>query len=299
MSQFAKGSEDFKLTDKAWQKIRGELEKYWQIRSCAPQEKYQSFAKLFEQLHQYKLAAFFYHIGLGIVPREIFLKLCPNGWHCLVYGVSVEREVTILEKLQFIIEEVRSTEVRVPFVIIFALISLSIGVGVGSYTGSPKSLISWVQAQVNRPKVDTNDSSIQSSEQADNQNCLPQSLKNEAVKNFPTTITLLHEAVKQLEKDPEIKMQPGNIKSEIKKILISKCPNFSDNNLDLMSIQVQNLADEQTKLKWINAIYFYQLNNNLKDKKGYITETKNNNLNQISLLKSEIKTKLIKQEITK
>lgn len=97
MNQSVKGAEnvDFKLTDKSWQTIRSDLKKYWQIRHCAPQEKYQTFAELFEQLHRYKLSAFFYHVCLLKVPKKVFIKLNINSWHCLVYGITIEREVNL------------------------------------------------------------------------------------------------------------------------------------------------------------------------------------------------------------
>ena len=135
MNQSAKGAEnvDFNLTDKSWQNIRSDLKKYWQIRHCAPQEKYQTFAELFERLNHYKLSAFFYHVCLGKVDKKIFTKVCSNGWTHKLYGISIERKLAFVELAWLVILKIGSIEVRVPFVIVITLVSLVLGVAGGKF----------------------------------------------------------------------------------------------------------------------------------------------------------------------
>lgn len=109
MSQLVKGYKNlpFKLTDDTWQKIRNEIKIYWQSRYCVPQEKYQLFARLFENLEYYKLSACFYTISSDEVTREIFSTFCsPTMLKCNVFnGFLVRRKVSKTEQFRTELEQ--------------------------------------------------------------------------------------------------------------------------------------------------------------------------------------------------
>ena len=135
MSKFTRNSEDFKLVDKAWQKIREELEQYWRSRSN-PDKKYLPLAELFSKLGNFKISALFYHAYSGKVPKETFVQICPNSWQCNIYGVWIERELSISdipELLWLTIKELGSEIVPVPIVIVITLFSLGLGFAGGNF----------------------------------------------------------------------------------------------------------------------------------------------------------------------
>ena len=249
MNQSAKGAENvyFKLTDKSWQTIRADLKKYWQIRHCAPQEKYQVFAKLFEQLHQYKLSIFFHHVCLSKAPKKVFVKIYPNGWHCLVYGMFIEREITILEVLLLTVLKIGSIEVRVPFVIAITLISLGLGVAGSNFLHINTSSVSTYAAKEINPSSSPqpSDSTMNNSNSANRE--IPKEKRNQAEEKFNTTKNSIKTMINDLAKDESIQHL---IKRELKTFL--KNEKLSDEVIN------NNDAVQNKKIEWINATYAYQ-----------------------------------------
>ncbi len=135
MQQFSYGQRNlpFKLTDTEWQRIRQELQSYWCKREYIHLEKYQIFAELFFNLNRPKLSAFFCHVGYGQVPKKIFAQLQSNGWNTQIYGVVVQREVTVPESLWLTIIKIGSKIVPVAIVIPMVLLSLFLGFGLRGY----------------------------------------------------------------------------------------------------------------------------------------------------------------------
>ena len=101
MRYYGRGKQgvNFKLAGyKEWQKIFNEIQVYWQYRSGS-QAQYQPLAELFSRLRNYQLAALFYYICSGVVPKEVFYKLTRRGFHIQVYGIRAKREIGSLESL--------------------------------------------------------------------------------------------------------------------------------------------------------------------------------------------------------
>ncbi|MBE9017085.1 hypothetical protein IQ272_13250 [Chroococcidiopsidales cyanobacterium LEGE 13417] len=289
MSKFARSSQDldFKLTEQSWQKIWEELKKYWQIRSCVPQEKYQAFAKLFEQLGYSKLSVIFYHIGLGKVPKNIFFQVRPNGWQCNLYGIGVEREITIPEFLWLVILKIGSIEVRVPFVIILTILSLVLGLAGGKFLLAGSSTTQPTEAvtpnnQGSTASTPSKDKPSETSEEQSIQN--PK--KQKAVTQFETTKRSIKTFVEKLSKDDDFQRL---IREEIKTVFQKS---------DLSDEIFKNTSGDKTEeLKWINAIYSYQkakFNNDEAKADGIIKD----NGDTIQKLKQDIVKKL-KEETEK
>ncbi|TAE59104.1 MAG: hypothetical protein EAZ87_10775 [Nostocales cyanobacterium] len=101
-------------------------------------EEYTPFAKLFEQLGNYELAAYFYQVSQGLVPKKIFLRL-PNSYNTFTLhwiGLELQREVTILELIIYYLFYWRYI-VPIQFVVILSIclsiLSFSGGVLVGKF----------------------------------------------------------------------------------------------------------------------------------------------------------------------
>ncbi|NET72196.1 MAG: hypothetical protein F6K62_15040, partial [Sphaerospermopsis sp. SIO1G2] len=96
-------------------------------------EEYTPFAKLFEQLREYELAAYFYQVSQGRVPKKIFYKVCkiqkndtPIFINLQLHG---EGTVTILEKINYSLPEWRDD------MNIKQVIAISVCVSIVSFTG--------------------------------------------------------------------------------------------------------------------------------------------------------------------
>jgi hypothetical protein len=286
MNESAKGAKnvDFKLTDKSWQNIRSDLKKYWQIRHCAPQEKYQTFAELFERLHQYKLSTFFYHVSLGKVDKKIFTKVCPNGWHHKIYGISIERKLTFVEFTWLVILEIGSIEVRVPFVIGITIISLVLGLLGGMFLipSTSNTISKKVNEKLPLPSISPYTSPTISSDPKDK--IVTEKLKNtiDAEKKFiNTTKVSLKNMIDSLSKDTDIQRV---IIKELKSVL-------SNETLDYQVISNSNSVNTTKATEWINAIYNYQKNKDEIDKAdGILSE----NGETIKAIKNDIINKIEK-----
>lgn len=260
MIKFARGYKDlpFKLLDKSWHNIRDELKQYWQKHSFKTQEKYQIFAELFEQLHQHKLSVFFYHVGFGKVNKEIFIKVCPNAWHCVVFGIDVERKLTILEYLWFAELKVESIEMRILFVILIAMISLGSGLAGGKFLLADKPISQSQETTSANSKYSVQETTKHPPTAQAEQLAIPKEIssldsnENKALKQFATTNVLINQKIiNTFSNDKDVKTLI------IKKLkLVLQNERLNDQVINDIS-QVQN---ENDKLEWIKAIYIYQKN---------------------------------------
>lgn len=126
MKQFSSGQSglNFRLTDTSWQKNWKDWQIYW--RDCAHPhfEKYQPLAELFYNLKKPNLSVFFGHLGYGQIPKKIFYQLQYNGFNTEVYGVEVQRKVTVTELLWLTIITLGGKKMPVAIVIPTILLSL-------------------------------------------------------------------------------------------------------------------------------------------------------------------------------
>jgi hypothetical protein len=88
--------------EKNWFKLWQEIGCYWQANAKINlMPKYVSLAQLFEKLRNYRIAAFFYHISLGKVPKNVFGKLTKYSFCSVlsvqIYNLTVYRYVNSIE----------------------------------------------------------------------------------------------------------------------------------------------------------------------------------------------------------
>lgn len=128
----------FKLTEDNWQSILREIKIY--CRSDNSNERYRCFAEIFSRLGYYKLAAFFYQISCGQVPKQIFIQIRPAGWHFTAYGVLIKRELTITDIPELFFCRIRkagSKIVPIKFVLPFVIFLLAL-LGILKYSDHKK-----------------------------------------------------------------------------------------------------------------------------------------------------------------
>ncbi|XZN94233.1 MAG: hypothetical protein ACM65K_15160 [Microcoleus sp.] len=111
--------------DPQWKKLFHELRVYWQNRPYPHDEKYLPLAELFSGLDEAEMAAFFYQVSLGCVPKKIFYRLKQEGWNpnLPVYGLKIKKQVGLAESLLVSLIEIGG--INVPLAIVFVLLILT------------------------------------------------------------------------------------------------------------------------------------------------------------------------------
>jgi len=246
----------FKLTDNHWQSIWRNLQIHWRQPSSLRQEKYQSFAKLFAQLGYPKISAFFYYVGYGKVPKEIFLQLGETGWHSRVYGLEVEREATKPELLWLIIIKLGSKIVPVYIVSILSGFFLMTGLLIGNFV--PIKFIDLISSDSDKVGSPPHVSSPTNSPNSEPSNLISQENEITAIEKFPKTTEEINRIFTKLQ--PKVA-----IKQKIQDILKIRTINTSEHS-SLIKIPIS--ANE--KKNWINDIYAYQNSKRITNESGYI-----------------------------
>ncbi len=249
----------FKLSDKSWVKIWQELQIFWRKSDAPYLEQYQPFAKVFSNFSNPKIAAFFYHVGNGEVPKEIFDQIEPHGWRTKVYELVVKREVTVPELLWLTLITLGGKIVPVAIVIPMVLLSLILGFGLrGCNLGKSDRLENTVNL-----RNQSNSSDITQTVST------PMNIK----KDFNYT----REAIKSIVEDLKSK---GKTPEEIHKTILQVLQNQK------LSFEVIN--NDSTKLSedWTKAI------NDHMGNKHNGSANSNDDDTKISLLKCEVSQSL-------
>ncbi|MDH6088768.1 hypothetical protein NWP25_10670, partial [Chrysosporum ovalisporum Ak1311] len=233
---------------------------------------YEPLAQLFELLREYPLSAYFYQISRGKVPKNVFLRACPNPKNKVYLftflGLTLKRDVSLIGVVvDFFL---RGYIVPIKVVIIFSIILSG-----GSF---------WMGSQFFPTPVMTPVYEITKDEEQ-------RIIKASETKNVSKTIT----AIEQLKKEPEFKGK--DVLGEIKNIL------GLDFDYSIVKVNQGSQQDEREKLeqgierrKLSEAIYLYekkkaQEGNSKINPVGYIVP----NGNTYKLLKKEIKENLNKK----
>jgi hypothetical protein len=89
------------IHDEKWKKLANDVKVYWQNRYYPHQTQYQVLAELFDKLDSPKIAAFFYQIGYGEVPKRIFAEVSNGGRNSNIYGLILKKQVSFPESWFF------------------------------------------------------------------------------------------------------------------------------------------------------------------------------------------------------
>ncbi|MBD2138185.1 hypothetical protein H6F32_11425 [Anabaena sp. FACHB-1237] len=256
-------SELYKCPPKTWE-ILIKNRKYIYSKSYSiKQEEYSSFAKLFESLEYYSLAAYFYQVSEGIVPKDVFEGL-PHRRNSPVeiLGLCIERETTFFESI--IIFLLQEYIVPIQFVI-----TLSIFLSLLSFTGGV------LVGRLNNPKIAETVVSSSPTNTNGDQTEITNELKSKASNEFQKTQDAINEIINNIKKAKKNAQQSEIIKQIIE---VLKLPE----NFEYDTTQYAG----QKRNEFIEAIYKYQQNNGFNNCDGIISP------------KGETATKL-EQDVTK
>jgi anti-sigma28 factor (negative regulator of flagellin synthesis) len=285
------------INNSEWKELSNQLQLYWPPRSCPPQEKYQPLADLFGQLEFPQIAAFFYHIGYGHVPKEIFYQISHKGGRYFnVYGVRVERQVTLPEILLWLLREIGGKIVPLAFVIPLMTLTFIVGLLGG------KLLFEQPYSQRINPSSITTQDNYGSSDSANQQASkskkdskmnlgiqIPPDKKKEALRKFDETAEVIkEEVVKQLKQEGYVQEE---VESQIRDELNLRL-DTQGQQLDYQDILKVENTSQTTKEQWIKAIYKYQMDNQLPAL-GYIYP---DNKPTAKKLKEDIRKKLLNKQ---
>ncbi|WYL96219.1 MAG: hypothetical protein HEQ35_22465 [Gloeotrichia echinulata IR180] len=233
----------FQLTDKFWQDLRNELKFYFNQPNFnhSPKDKYQPVAKFFDNLEAARIAAFFYQLGDGEVPKRIFKRLQINDWETEIYGIKVKRERTPDEQVLYALKYLFNANVPLPLLLILILISFLLGSIFSPFTSpSDHGNNSVNSTQTTTPPPTP---TIQTK-------TLNNALKDNNFKVTSTAITKLVNKVKTAWKLDDEKIIINLLQEVLK-----------DPTLQYAGVinQGEKQVPEEQKAKWVTAIYNYQL----------------------------------------
>ena len=111
--------------DPQWKQLFNQLRVYWQNPRCPPDDKYLPLAELFSGLDESEMAAFFYQVSLGCVPKKIFSQLNRERWNSnvFVYGLRIEKQVGVAEFL--FVSLIKIGLKKMPIALVFILLILT------------------------------------------------------------------------------------------------------------------------------------------------------------------------------
>ncbi len=279
MGKFAFNQRDlpFRLTDASWQKIWQDLRIYWKHRGVSIKKEYRPLAELFDKLEEPKIAAFFYHVSYGQVPKKIFAELESDGFISVLYGVEVRKEVTPPELLWLVIKELGGK--TVPGYLVFALVfaSFFLGFGLRSFfiSSAPHSQQGKNQVAVSNLSKENSPNQVNSLPNNPGNNGfyeMDEKQRKTALSNFDKTVDGISDIYAQLKTNDKIKQkyQPDSDFSEFNEAMDKALRRVL--NDETITYGSRFITDQQDR--WIKAIYSYQNDKKLKPN-GYLKKGDN------------------------
>ncbi|MEZ2232560.1 hypothetical protein [Microcoleus sp.] len=281
--------------DPQWKQLFHELRVYWQNRPYPHDEKYLPLAELFGGLDEAEMAAFFYQVSLGCVPKKIFYRLKQEGWkpNVPVYGLRVKKQVGVAEYLLVSLIEIGG--INVPLAIVFVLLILTF---IGGF---------WSGGALNSSKKpgETTRSDSKNVQQSDVPS-YPDERESDYAKpaKKPTTPPDSNPNYSEIEPEYKEGMKQNRFETTIDSIErivkeVGKKRYKSDNEiitalkevLDVPELDYKGAKnyDRQEQIKLVKAIYSYQEKSTLKIGYGFLDGAEKETG---KLLKEDIQKKL-------
>jgi len=254
-------------------KIANNSSRIYSNSSSIQLEEYINFAKLFSDLKEYSLSAYFYQISRGKVPKDIFQKVYlqrGSSSKTTIYGLKLKPEISWII-LYFILQEV-----IVPFYVVIPLsiIFFTSGLFIGS---------KFLGQQFSKTQVPTNkEQSISQTKGSNDADNTPEtipgrdigSLNNSTAKIKTDDKQLIENAIKE-ENFNKTTSSIAKIVSKIKNnrsveddIIINKIKQI----LNISDLNYARIDDESERMKLAEAIYNYQKQYFDNKANGYLTE---------------------------
>lgn len=281
--------------DPQWKQLFNQLRVYWQNRPYPPDDKYLPLAEFFSGLDEVEMAAFFYQISLGCVPKKIFSQLKQEGWkpNLPVYGLKIKKQVGLAEYLLVSLIEIGGKNVPLALVIILLILTFIGGFWSG---GALNSSNKAGEPTRNDPKkVQEFDVPVYPNDKIESGYATPATKQTTPVYPNPND--------SEIEPDYREGMQPKKFQTTIDSIdkivkEVGKNRDKSDNEIITALGEVLGVPylyynrernyDRQEQIKLVKAIHSYQ-DRKFNKPLGYIDDKRKQT---ISSLKQDIESKL-------
>ena len=285
--------------DPQWKQLFHELRVYWQNPSCPPDDKYLPLAELFGGLDETEMAAFFYQISLGCVPKKLFYRLKQEGWkpNLPVYGLKIKKQVGLAEYLLVSLIEIGGKNVPLALVIILLILTFIGGFWSGGALNSSK-----------KPGETTRNDSKTSRQSDQDLPGIPNSTKdgnNTKSMQTPTVTQSSDPNISSIDPKYGKGMEPerfkktiDSIETIIREIRLQKRKNYDDTLIAVKEVlgvpeldyeKAKYESDRQEQIKLVEAIYLYQKKSNLQKGYGYLDGAEKETS---KLLKQDIESRL-------
>lgn len=254
----------YKCDPQTWAKLESYKRLIYSSHTSHKLEEYTAFAKLFENLEDYPLSAFFYQVSQGIVPKKIFESLpnSDNNYSLDFIGLRLNREVTFFEEIIYILFYWRYI-VPIQFVII-----LSISLSILSFTGgvlverrlnpSNNGGVASTTQPGNSNTSNSTQAEVSTTASTENSSSSSWRLKATQEPNFNTTRNEIDKIINNISQEKQPQVEYRDIIQAIARILDIEKPNYS---------ATKNPGEE--RIKWVEAIYQYQRKNFLNNSKDW------------------------------
>lgn len=281
--------------DPQWKKLFHELRVYWQNPSYPHDEKYLPLAELFGWLDEAEMAAFFYQVSLGCVPKKIFSQLNRRSWNSDVFacGLRVNKKVTIAEILFVSLIEIGGKNVPLALVVILLILTFIGGFWSGGGLNSSKKPGETTRSDsknVQQSDVPSYPDKRESdyAKPAKKQTTPPDSKPNDSEieleyregmepQKFQTTIDSIDKIVKEV-KGKKRDKSDYEIITALKEVLDVQYLDYDG---------AKNADNREERINLVKAIHLYQ-GRKFKEPLGYI----NDKQKTFNALKQEIESKL-------
>ena len=252
-------SSSFNCGNAIWKKLQTWLKK--KKNRCSY---YQPLADLFARLPDYELAAYFYQVSQGKVPKEIFIEAFPRSKNALeetVFGLTVLRHVTLIDKTVLMISKYAFALAVAALLIASHSIIFAVGFNVGKL--SEEEVADSQVSETETPQTTATPIITPTPEQIS-----PEQLQI-ALNNFPTTSEAIEQIVnelqsKYLEQFPA-PQPPEQLFLDIVTAMKESLRTDLKTDLDLQytGAIMGGFAGEPDKYieaqrEWVEAIYSYQ-----------------------------------------
>ncbi len=239
-----------------WQKLIS-----WLKSRRYPCNYYQPFANLFSQLPDYELAAYFYQVSNGKVPKEIFTTGFPKlkyTYETIIFGLTVQKELAFSDYITLLFRKYGRPVAVTVLVMVSHGLFFALGYQVGKFNNGNIAKQETIEYPLTSEEILTDVETTTVSE-------ISTEKMEKALEKFPTTSRVIQEIVREL--GVEILEQSSTLftTEEARLEIVKAIHKILENDVKFQYIgtlqdEFMREADKDlaTKKQWISAIYFYQ-----------------------------------------
>ena len=237
-------------------------------------DSYKPLAELFEKLKQYPLAAYFYQVSDGVVPKDIYQKISNK----IISGLTVKAKISKIESFLGFVRENGDSFIAIGIGFLLAGFAVA-GVFVGKYFNKETSQSFGESKQKDENKKDFSDP-VSETQPTNQKKAL---VLTKGLEEFNITSNAIEQMVKDINQENS-EYRLSEIKGQLKSVLKNPKLQYGE----AINDKPKTEKKEKFQTEWVEAIYNYQKLKDIKNPDGII----NNTANTYKSLKEDIKYKL-------